>query len=285
MLVIAALAGTGFGLAEIARGEKSEVAGGSSIDAPADQHAASSTNVSAAADQELAAAAEDVARSVVWIDGGGASGSGVIYDAGGRIITAASVVGETETLSVQLADGTRIEGRVLAASQANGLAVVAVDGERLPAAGLALGAPLRVGQAVVAVGSKLGTDATAVPGALMALSAGSGSLAGLLSTDIEPGPGQVGGALADARGRVIGVLLGRREQGGASGLAVPIGAALQTAERMLSGAAGPRVGPIPDFPLPGLDGLPQSPEELDRLFEELERSFSEPFRVPETPGG
>ena len=272
MIVVALLAAIGFGIVQLARGEAAEPA--------ADAVAPSSASVSSAGDAQLATIAREVARSVVRIDAAGLSRSGVIFDAGGRVLTAAAVVGDADTVSVVLADGRRYDARVIAVSEESRLAVVALSEERLPAAGLARSEPLIVGQSVAVVGSPMGESPEPALGTLTALSAGRGALGGLLATDVSSAPGRLGGALADSRGRVIGVVVSDGVSDGQT-VAMPIRTALQTAQQLVS-----RTGrPLPELPFPDFDGLPRTPEELDRLLDELERSFGDRFRPPETPGG
>ncbi len=157
---------------------------------------------------------EAVAPSVVtiFVDSaqGEGSGSGVIWDAQGRIVTNNHVVEGADELEVALANGTRLEARVIGTDPRTDLAVVDVDREGLPAARFAEGLP-RVGELAIALGSPLGLENTASAGIVSALHrdlpAGgtTPALIDLIQTDAAISPGNSGGALADAEGVVIGV--------------------------------------------------------------------------------
>jgi serine protease DegQ len=157
---------------------------------------------------------EAVAPSVVTIFVAGAqgegAGSGVIWDEQGRIVTNNHVVQGAGELEVALANGTRLEARVIGADSRTDLAVVDVDREGLPAARFAEGLP-RVGELAIALGSPLGLANTVSAGIVSALhrdlpSGGTTpALIDLIQTDAAISPGNSGGALVDAEGVVIGV--------------------------------------------------------------------------------
>ena len=157
---------------------------------------------------------EAVAPSVVTIFVAGAqgegAGSGVIWDEEGRIVTNNHVVEGAGELEVALANGTRLDARVIGADSRTDLAVVDVDREGLPAARFARGLP-RVGELAIAIGSPLGLANTVSAGIVSALhrdlpSGGlTPALIDLIQTDAAISPGNSGGALVDADGAVIGV--------------------------------------------------------------------------------
>jgi putative serine protease PepD len=115
--------------------------------------------------EPAAAVAAAVAPSVVQLETTVGLGSGVIYDADGHILTAAHVLEGVEELTVRLADGTRLAGRVVGADPATDVGVVAIDAPPgLRPAVLAIGVPLEVGQLAVAVGSPFGLEQTVTAG-------------------------------------------------------------------------------------------------------------------------
>jgi serine protease DegQ len=157
---------------------------------------------------------EAVAPSVVTVfvesaEGEG-SGSGVIWDEQGRIVTNNHVVEGAGDLEVALANGTRLEARVIGTDPRTDLAVVDVEREGLPAARFAEGLP-RVGELAIALGSPLGLTNTVSAGIVSALhrdlpSGGTTpALIDLIQTDAAISPGNSGGALINADGVVIGV--------------------------------------------------------------------------------
>jgi serine protease Do len=152
---------------------------------------------------DLAGIAARLSRSTVQVHGGRArSGSGVIWEAGGLIVTNAHVA--RAPARVVLADGRAVSGRVLAWDRACDLAALAIDADDLPAVIVGDSDGLRVGDLVLAVGHALGLPAAVTAGVIHALSS-RGRRSGLIQADLRLAPGNSGGPLADARGRVVGI--------------------------------------------------------------------------------
>src|SRR5437762_8460071 len=80
------------------------------------------------------------------------AGSGVLFTPDGYLLTNAHVVRGAKRVGVSLTDGSTLEASVVGADEPTDLAVIAVDGSRLPYADLGSSATLRVGQLVVAIG-------------------------------------------------------------------------------------------------------------------------------------
>lgn len=139
------------------------------------------------------------------------TGSGVIVDADGFVITNDHVVRGSRSVQVTLGDGRALEGEVLGEDSATDLAVVRVPVRGLPAAELADSDRLKVGQLALAIGNSLGlpggpTVSAGVVSALARPMPGADFIfEGLLQTDAAINPGNSGGPLADIHGRVIGV--------------------------------------------------------------------------------
>ncbi len=129
--------------------------------------------------------------------GGAAVGAGVIWHPDGLILTNAHVAHRDVT--VVLADGRARSARLVARDQPRDLAALLVDATGLPAARIGDSAALRVGELVLAVGNPLGL--------VRALSAGLVHAVGprAIHADLRLAPGNSGGPLADARGRVVGL--------------------------------------------------------------------------------
>lgn len=200
------------------------------------------------AGEPVAAVARALQRSVVQIETGGGLGSGVIYDEDGFILTAAHVVAGQSEVTVRLADGERLEGDVVGADDTTDVAVVRVARRGLPAASLAIGLPLRVGQLAVAMGSPFGLEGSVTAGVVSAVGRSvptqDGSAATMIQTDAPINPGNSGGALADQRGRVIGINVSIRSSSGVNsgvGFAVPIDTAASVADALVRGQV-PRLG-------------------------------------------
>ena len=157
-------------------------------------------------------------------------GSAVVFTPDGFLLTNAHVVGRSEHGSALFSDGTSAPFAVVGADPLSDLAVVRADGGTPPPAELGEADDLVVGQLVVAVGSPLGLAGSVTAGVVSALGRSlpthSGSAARLvedvIQTDAALNPGNSGGALADARSRVVGI--NTAVAGIGLGLAVPVNA-------------------------------------------------------------
>ncbi len=157
------------------------------------------------------------------------AGSAVVLTPDGFMLTSAHVVaGPDRRGRATLVDGREIDFRVIGADALSDLAVLRADANDLVPATLGDAARLRVGQLVVAIGNPHGFEGSVTAGAVSALGrslpARSGStvrmIDSVIQTDAALNPGNSGGALVDARGRVIGI--NTAVAGVGLGLAVPI---------------------------------------------------------------
>jgi len=157
-------------------------------------------------------------------------GSAVVFTPDGFLLTNAHVVGRSEHGSALFSDGTSAPFAVVGADPLSDLAVVRADGGTPAPAELGEADDLVVGQLVVAVGSPLGLAGSVTAGVVSGLGRSlpthSGSAARLvedvIQTDAALNPGNSGGALADARSRVVGI--NTAVAGIGLGLAVPVNA-------------------------------------------------------------
>ena len=150
---------------------------------------------------------ETLRRSVVLVRGRDGHGAGVIWEAGGMIVTNDHVV-RGDRAVVELADGRHLEARVAARDREADLALLRVPARDLPAVPVGDSRNLQVGEMVLAVGHPWGVRETATLGIVSAT--GPGTWLGrarrdLLQADVRLAPGNSGGPLADARGRVVGI--------------------------------------------------------------------------------
>lgn len=150
------------------------------------------------------AAAEALRRSTVQVRGRGpGGGSGVIWRSDGLIITNAHVVRGSEA-TVELWDHRTFSAEVIARDDERDLVALQVQATNLPAAPLANSDALRVGEIVLAVGNPLGLVGAVTTGIIHAISR-DGERQAWVQADVRLAPGNSGGPLADAQGRVIGI--------------------------------------------------------------------------------
>jgi serine protease Do len=153
---------------------------------------------------------ERVSPSVVTVQLADGVGSGVVLRSD-IIVTNAHVVGNAREVTIGYADGVSSAGQVLAADAVTDLAVVRTRRSDLPVPEYRSELP-RPGEVAIAIGSPLGFENTATAGIISGLnrnipdSADAGaSLVDLIQTDASISPGNSGGALLDANGRVVGI--------------------------------------------------------------------------------
>jgi S1-C subfamily serine protease len=157
-------------------------------------------------------------------------GSAVVFTPDGFLLTNAHVVGKAGSGTALFGDGTSVRFTVVGSDPLSDLAVLRAHGETPEPAELGEADDLAVGQLVVAVGSPLGLAGSVTAGVVSALGRSlptrSGSAARLvedvIQTDAALNPGNSGGALADARSRVVGI--NTAVAGFGLGLAVPVNA-------------------------------------------------------------
>ena len=150
--------------------------------------------------------AEPLRRSTVVIRAGSrGNGSGVICSSDGTIITNAHVARGTQ-ISLQLWDGREFHATVTSRDPHRDLAALRIDATNLPSALVADSSEVRPGELAIAIGNPMGFVGALTTGVIHAV----GPLRGLgsqswVQADVRLAPGNSGGPLADARGRVIGI--------------------------------------------------------------------------------
>jgi S1-C subfamily serine protease len=161
---------------------------------------------------------------------GEASGSAVVLSSEGHLITNAHVVGEANRGEVAFSDGTVASFELVGRDPLSDLAIVRAD-RSVPAPPEYGDADLlKVGSLVVAVGNPLGLAGSVTAGVVSALGRSMPArgrttarlIEDVIQTDAALNPGNSGGALADASGRVVGI--NTAVAGVGLGLAVPVNA-------------------------------------------------------------
>jgi S1-C subfamily serine protease len=157
------------------------------------------------------------------------AGSAVALTPDGYLLTSAHVVDRSARGGrATFADGREERFSVIGRDPLSDLAVLRVEGQALEAATLGRAEDLRVGQLVVAIGNPHGLGGSVTAGVVSALgrslparSRRAGRIIdNVIQTDASLNPGSSGGALADSRGRVVGI--STAVAGVGLGLAVPI---------------------------------------------------------------
>ncbi len=135
-----------------------------------------------------------------------ASGSGVIIDPKGYIITNNHVIEGQKSLQVIFSDGSKADATIVGADSIADIAVIKVDGNVPAVAPLGDSNALEPGQAAIAIGSPLGDyRGTVTVGVVSGLNRRVGRQQGLIQTDAAINNGNSGGPLINTLGQVIGI--------------------------------------------------------------------------------
>ena len=164
-------------------------------------------------------AVDQVGPAVVRVEAGHGGGSGVVFTPDGFILTNCHVVNAArqsrqaataDRVTVTLPDGRTLAADVIGRDADTDLAVLRIDGSRLPWARLGDSKTVRVGQVAIAIGNPYGFDHSVTSGVVSALGrslrARSGRLMDdIIQTDASLNPGNSGGPLVTTAGEVIGI--------------------------------------------------------------------------------
>jgi S1-C subfamily serine protease len=176
----------------------------------------SETHLSDAYSRAVTGAIEKVGPAVVHIgvvkEGNrGGVGSGLVIAADGLIITNSHVAAGAKSLAVTLADGQKVEARVIGDDPHTDIAVLRTDGLlKAPDVKVADSTLLRTGQMAIAIGNPLGFEQTVTAGIVSATGRSLRAMTGrliddVIQTDAALNPGNSGGPLVDSSGSVIGI--------------------------------------------------------------------------------
>ncbi len=166
-------------------------------------------------------------------------GTGLIVDEKGYILTNSHVVndGNTQEITVQLADGREVDGTVLWNDASLDLAIVKIDAPNLQAAELGDSDEVKIGAYAAAIGNPMGLDYARsmsqgiISGLNRSITVSSSSssqgttMDGLIQTDASINHGNSGGPLLNSEGQVIGINTAKADSGEGMGFAIPINVA------------------------------------------------------------
>lgn len=135
-----------------------------------------------------------------------ASGSGVIVDARGYIVTNNHVIDGEKSLQVIFSDGTKVDATIVGTDAVADIAVLKVNAKVPAVAQLGDSDAVEPGQTAIAIGSPLGDfRGTVTVGVVSALNRKVGKQQGLIQTDAAINNGNSGGPLINSLGQVIGI--------------------------------------------------------------------------------
>ena len=169
--------------------------------------------------------AEQLRRSTVVVHAGSrAAGSGVIWSSDGLVVTNAHVARGSRPI-VQLWDGREFEAVIQSRDARRDLAQLRIEATGLPAASAADSSQVRPGELAIAIGNPLGFVGALATGVIHAV----GPIRGLgsqpwVQADVRLAPGNSGGPLANAYGRIVGI---NTMVAGGLALAIPSDTVLQ----------------------------------------------------------
>ena len=173
------------------------------------------------------------------------SGSGVIFDKNGYIVTNNHVIERARELKVFLWDGRVLPAKVIGADPPTDLAVIKVDAQDLPTAEFGDSDKLELGEIAVAIGNPLGMEFKSsvtvgvISGLNRVLQIGEEKFK-LIQTDAVINPGNSGGPLANAKGQVIGINTMKISDAEGMGFAIPINTAKTIINDLLTKGRVPR---------------------------------------------
>ena len=165
-------------------------------------------------------------------------GSGVIITPEGEILTNDHVLGTADEVEVVLQNQKRYKAKVIGRDKKTDIALIRIQSDQpLPAAKLAHGYDLRVGDWVLAIGNPFGLGETVTAGIVSAKgrAIGAGPYDDFIQTDASINPGNSGGPLLNVRGEVVGINSAIYSQSGGNigiGFAIPIDMAAHIADSL-----------------------------------------------------
>ena len=167
------------------------------------------------------------------------AGSGFVIAPDGYIVTNSHVVLKAPRIDVTFTSGDRFRAQLAGQDESTDLAVVCVNAQGLPSASLGESSGLRVGQLVIAAGNPYGFQSTVSTGVVSALGRSLRGRQGRLIENIIQhtaplNPGNSGGPLLDAQGRVVGINTAIIAMAQGIGFAIPADTARSVVSQLIS---------------------------------------------------
>ncbi|NES70033.1 MAG: trypsin-like serine protease [Okeania sp. SIO2D1] len=202
------------------------------------------------------------------------TGSGVIINSNGRLITNAHVVSGADTVQVTLKDGRVFEGQVKGVDSLTDVAVIEIEATGLPEVSIGKSEKLIPGQWAIAIGNPLGLDNTVTVGIISAIGRSSSQVGipdkrvRFIQTDAAINPGNSGGPLLNGRGQVIGINTAIRADAQGLGFAIPIETAKRIADELFDN------GKV-EHPFLGISMVDLTPEVRDEINQRLDTNIQQ----------
>ncbi|MHC2337078.1 S1C family serine protease [Bradyrhizobium sp. USDA 4454] len=165
-------------------------------------------------------------------ESGAASGTGIVWDNDGHVVTNNHVVQNASQVAIRFASGEAVRAEIVGTAPNYDLAVLRIRSARNLPPPLALGssADLKVGQFAYAIGNPFGLDQSMSSGIISALkrrlpTSNGREISNVIQTDTAINPGNSGGPLLDSAGRLIGVTTAILSPSGSNagiGFAIPV---------------------------------------------------------------
>lgn len=138
------------------------------------------------------------------------SGSGIIFDSNGYIVTNNHVIEGANKLTIKFSSGKTLPATLVGTDPRSDLAVIKVDAKSLPTAKFGDSSKVKVGDVAIAIGNPLGEEfsGSVTAGIISALNRKiqyGGAIYKVLQTDAAINPGNSGGPLCNEVGEVIGI--------------------------------------------------------------------------------
>jgi S1-C subfamily serine protease len=177
-------------------------------------------------------AAQSAANPLSEQEGGAASGTGLVWDNDGHLVTNNHVVQNASQVAIRFASGEAARAEIVGTAPNYDLALLRIRGVRKLPPPIAIGSSgdLKVGQFAFAIGNPFGLDQSMSSGIISALkrrlpTQSGREIANVIQTDTAINPGNSGGPLLDSAGRLIGVTTAIISPSGSNagiGFAIPV---------------------------------------------------------------